>query len=42
VIVWGTNDPARMRELLQMGVDGLITDLPELGLEALADVFPGN
>ena len=42
VIVWGTNDPARMRELLQMGVDGLITDVPELGLEALADVFPGN
>jgi glycerophosphoryl diester phosphodiesterase len=42
VIVWGTNDPARMRELLQMGVDGLITDLPELGLEAVADVFPGD
>jgi len=29
VIVWTVNQPARMRELIAMGVDGIITDYPE-------------
>lgn len=30
VIVWTVNDDARMRELIRMGVDGIITDYPDL------------
>ena len=29
VNVWTVNDPARMRELIAMGVDGIITDYPD-------------
>ncbi|MFZ9039688.1 MAG: glycerophosphodiester phosphodiesterase, partial [Gammaproteobacteria bacterium] len=29
VNVWTVNDPARMRELITMGVDGIITDYPD-------------
>jgi len=29
VVVWTVNDEARMRELIQMGVDGIITDYPD-------------
>lgn len=30
VYVWTVNDPARMRELMQAGVSGIITDRPDL------------
>ena len=30
VNVWTINDPERMSELLAMGVDGLITDVPDV------------
>jgi glycerophosphoryl diester phosphodiesterase len=33
--VWTVNDPERMRELLKLGVDGLITDVPDVAREAL-------
>jgi hypothetical protein len=35
--VWTINDAAEMRELLDMGVDGLVTDRPDLLREVLAE-----
>jgi glycerophosphoryl diester phosphodiesterase len=35
VIPWTVNDPARMRELIAWGVDGIITDRPDLLLGLL-------
>ncbi len=32
VVPWTVNDPARMRALLEMGVEGLITDYPDRAL----------
>ncbi len=29
VIVWTVNRPARMKALIEMGVDGIITDYPD-------------
>ncbi len=29
VVVWTVNEPARMHELIEMGVDGIITDYPD-------------
>jgi glycerophosphoryl diester phosphodiesterase len=34
--VYTVNEPARMRELAALGVDGIFTDRPELLLQALA------
>ncbi len=36
VIPWTVNDPGAMRELIGWGVDGLITDRPDLAEEALS------
>ena len=38
VIPWTINDAKTMRELVKMGVDGLITDYPDLGIEVLAEI----
>lgn len=35
---WTTNDPARMRTLIAMHIDGLISDRPDLLQQALAEV----
>ena len=35
VHVWTVNDPAQMKELAEMGVDGIITDYPNLAVEAV-------
>lgn len=36
VQVWTVNDPSEMRRLIRMGVDGIITDRPDLLAEILA------
>ena len=36
VVPWSVNDPATMTALLDLGVDGLITDYPDLAREVLA------
>jgi len=38
VIPWTVNDGAVMRELVKMGVDGLITDYPDIGKDVLQDI----
>jgi glycerophosphoryl diester phosphodiesterase len=35
--VWTVNDPKRMRELLELGVDGIVTDRVDLGLVVAAE-----
>jgi glycerophosphoryl diester phosphodiesterase len=37
VVPWTVNQPADMRRLLRWGVDGLITDRPDLARRVLAD-----
>ena len=38
VIPWTVNDEKNMRKLIALGVDGLITDYPDLGVRVLADI----
>lgn len=38
VIPWTVNDEAVMRELIAMGVDGLITDYPDIGIDVLQSI----
>ena len=35
VVPWTVNDPAQMTALVAMGVDGLITDRPDIALKTL-------
>ena len=35
---WTVNDSSQMLELLRMGVDGIVTDYPNLGLAVLNDI----
>lgn len=41
VVVWTVNDPARMHALLKLGVDGIISDRPDL-LRAAVHAFDGD
>lgn len=41
VIPWTVNDEAGMRALIQMGVDGIITDVPDVLIDLLRREFPG-
>lgn len=38
VIPWTVNDGKTMRDLIAMGVDGLITDYPDLGMDVLKSI----
>jgi glycerophosphoryl diester phosphodiesterase len=42
VIPWTVNDEKSMRRLIEMGVDGLITDYPDLAIRVLADIQPNQ
>jgi glycerophosphoryl diester phosphodiesterase len=37
VFVWTVNDPVSMSRMMSMGVDGVITDEPEMARKVLAD-----
>jgi glycerophosphoryl diester phosphodiesterase len=37
VNTWTCDDPARMRELIEWGIDGICTNVPDVGLRAVAD-----
>lgn len=37
IMAWTVNDPLGMSELMSQGVDGVITDLPALGMQVLAE-----
>ena len=37
IVVWVVNDPARMRHFIRLGVDGIITDRPDLLRLALTE-----
>ena len=39
VIPWTVNDKETMRELIRLGVDGLITDYPDLGMQLVAELL---
>ncbi len=41
VIPWTVNDEPSMRALIQMGVDGIITDVPDVLITLLQREFPG-
>lgn len=38
VHIWTVNDPRRMRELLELGVDGIVTDHADIALEVVANL----
>lgn len=38
VIPWTVNDEKTMRKLVALGIDGLITDYPDLGIRVLAEI----
>jgi len=38
VHVWTVNEPQRMRELVALGVDGIITDRPSVLRDVLVDL----
>ena len=42
VMPWTVNHPGRMRRLIGWGVDGLVTDRPDLALVALGRAAPGR
>lgn len=37
VIPWTMNEPAQMRQVIDLGVDGLITDRPDIGRQVLGE-----
>ena len=39
---WTVNNADRMRELLLLGADGLITDAPDVARQAVRDVASGR
>ncbi|MBO9578811.1 MAG: glycerophosphodiester phosphodiesterase, partial [Microbacteriaceae bacterium] len=43
VHIWTVNDPVRMAELFELGVDGVVTDRADLGVPTASRyIIPGN
>ena len=42
IIPWTVNDEETIRELVEMGVDGLITDYPDLAVRVLTEIQKGR
>jgi len=42
VIPWTVNTEKKMRKLVAMGIDGLITDYPDLGVQVIAEIQQGQ
>lgn len=40
VNTWTCDDPLRMRELIEWGIDGICTNVPDVALEVLAETRP--
>ena len=37
VHIWTVNDPTRMRQLLELGVDGIVTDRADLAIRVVKE-----
>jgi glycerophosphoryl diester phosphodiesterase len=42
VNVWTVNEEDQIRELVSMGVDGVITDVPDIALEVVEECRTGR
>jgi glycerophosphoryl diester phosphodiesterase len=42
LIPWTVNDPKIVEELIELGIDGIITDYPDMVIETWESLQPAN